>query len=100
MPKKIVTLVFTNADVTPHNTTIICSQSNVYGIACWYGAYFKGNRYTVSCDGRDIPLNQYGEPLRPLETCSRCSGSGMTLRDNGDPGICPECHGDTVMPDR
>jgi len=100
MSDKIVTLVFMNADSTPKNTKIICSQSSVYGIVCWYGSHFSGDRYTVACDGHDIPLNRYGEPLKPLETCSRCSGSGMTLCDNGDPGICPECHGDTVTPGR
>jgi len=50
------------------------------------------------CDGKVGPMKVNGGPLESPETCSRCSGSGMILRDNGDSGICPECHGDTVAP--
>lgn len=31
------------------------------------------------------------------ETCSKCGGSGMTIRDNGEPGLCYECRGNTVV---
>jgi len=98
MSDKIVTLVFMNADSTPKNTKIICSQNSVYDIMCWYGAYCSYDRYTVACDGHDIPMNQNGEPLKPLETCLYCVGTGMVLLDDGEPGICLACHGDTVVP--
>ena len=32
------------------------------------------------------------------EVCPNCSGTGMAINNNGDPGICPKCHGDTVVP--
>lgn len=30
-------------------------------------------------------------------TCDWCGGSGLALGDNGEPGICPDCKGDTVI---
>ena len=98
MSDKIVTLMFTNADVIPKTTKIVCSQSSVHGIMCWYGSHFKGHHYTVFCDGQNIPMNQYGEPLKALPICLYCAGTGMVLLDDGEPGICLACHGDTVAP--
>ena len=31
------------------------------------------------------------------EICERCGGSGHTLDDSGEPGLCKRCHGDTVQ---
>lgn len=32
-----------------------------------------------------------------IMTCPHCSGTGQTLQDNGDPGLCNFCIGDTVI---
>lgn len=32
------------------------------------------------------------------EACPRCSGSWMVVGYGGDPALCPECRGDTVVP--
>lgn len=57
-----VTLVFSNADATPKNTCIICDQQYIAQIMAWYGAYHAGDRYTVTVDGRNIRMDQNGEP--------------------------------------
>jgi len=37
-------------------------------------------------------------PVQSYETCAHCDGSGMALRDDGDPGLCQMCNGDTQIP--
>ena len=38
------------------------------------------------------------EETKPeYEICERCGGSGHTLDDSGEPGLCKRCHGDTVQ---
>ena len=65
-------LVFNNADATPKTEVIECSDASVARIMAWYGAYFSGDRYTVTLDGRNVPMDQNGEPtaatLQPKET--------------------------------
>ena len=58
-----VTLVFSNADATAKNTRIICDQQSIAPIMAWYGAYHAGDRYTVALDGRNIRMDQNGEPI-------------------------------------
>ena len=55
-------LVFNNADATPKTQVIECSAESVAPIMAWYGAYFAGDRYTVALDGRNVPMDQNGEP--------------------------------------
>jgi len=37
-------------------------------------------------------------PAAPVETCSRCGGSGLALNSQGEPDECRECKGNTVVP--
>lgn len=60
----MVRLVFNNADATPKTSVIECSSASVPQIMAWYGAYFAGDRYTVNADGRHIPMDRNGEPIK------------------------------------
>lgn len=60
---EVVRLVFMNADATPKNVAVEVSRASVPHIMAWYGAYFAGDRYTVAIDGRNIQMDQNGEPL-------------------------------------
>ena len=59
----MIDLVFSNADATPKNVKIQCAAESVPHIMAWYGSYFAGDRYTVTQDGRNVPMDQDGEPL-------------------------------------
>ena len=59
-------LVFMNADATPKNVAIDIGRDSVRHVMAWYGAYFAGDRYTVSLDGRNIPIDGNGEPTQEL----------------------------------
>jgi hypothetical protein len=54
-------LVFSNAEATPHNVALDVSEDSVDSILSWYGAYYAGDRYTVTLDGRDVPIDMNGE---------------------------------------
>ena len=64
---KLGRLVFMNADAVPKNTVINCCVDSVPDIMAWYGAFFAGDRYTVAFEGRNIPINQNGEPVGGLK---------------------------------
>jgi len=57
-----VRLVFNNADATPKTTVLDVSAEAVPDIMAWYGAYCAGDRYTATVDGRNVPMDQNGEP--------------------------------------
>ena len=57
---KMRTLVFSNADATPKNVRVECGLDCVGDIMEWYGGYFARDHYTVTLDGRDVPIDQYG----------------------------------------
>ena len=59
-----VRLVFANADATPKTTVLDVSAASVPDIMAWYGAYCSGDRYTVTVDGRNAPMDQNGEPTK------------------------------------
>ena len=59
----MVRLVFNNADATPKTTALDVSAESVPDIMTWYGAYHAGDRYTVTVDGRNVPMDRNGEPL-------------------------------------
>ena len=63
-----VRLVFANADATPKTTVLDVSAASVPDIMAWYGAYCSGDRYTVTVDGRNVPMDQNGEPAHVNET--------------------------------
>ena len=60
---QIVTLVFSNADATPKNVAINLDRGSVPLVMAWYGAYHHGDRYTVTVDGRNVPMDLNGEPI-------------------------------------
>ncbi len=60
------TLVFNNADATPKTAVIRCDTASVPSIMAWYGAYFAGDRYTTTLDGRNVQMDQNGVPTHDL----------------------------------
>ena len=56
-------LVFTNSDAIPKVTTIFCDRASVPGVMAWYGAYYSGDRYSVTFDGNTVNKDQNGEML-------------------------------------
>jgi len=62
MTDPICTLVFSNADATPKNQKLVVHRDAVSIIMAWYGGYYAGDRYTVTVDGRNMPMDQNGEP--------------------------------------
>jgi hypothetical protein len=59
----MVRLVFSNADAKPHNVALDLSLESVPPVMAWYGAYHAGDRYTVTLDGRNVPLGINGEMM-------------------------------------
>ena len=57
----IVTLVFNNADATPKSQVLRVRRDSVARIMAWYGAYYAGDRYTVTVDGRNVRMDPDGE---------------------------------------
>ena len=55
-------LVFSNADATPKNVTIYTTRESIGNIMIWYGSHHEGDRYTVSFDGRNVPMDNWGWP--------------------------------------
>ena len=35
--------------------------------------------------------------MNAYETCTHCNGTGLALNMAGEPDVCPECKGDTVV---
>lgn len=60
-----VRLVFSNADAKPKNVAVDVSGESAPHVMAWYGAYFAGDRYTVTCNGRNVRMDQNGEPIDP-----------------------------------
>jgi len=54
-------LVFSNADSSPKNVYVVCDERSVPHIMAWYGAYFAGDRYTVTYNGHNIRMDLNGE---------------------------------------
>lgn len=57
-------LVFMNADARPKNVSVECTVASIAPIMAWYGSYYAGDRYTVAFNGRNIPLDLNGEPVK------------------------------------
>lgn len=62
MSDNVKALVFSNADATPKNVTIYTTNECIENIMIWYGSHHEGDRYTVSFDGRNIPMDSWGWP--------------------------------------
>lgn len=62
-----VVLVFSNADAKPHNVKIECTLESVPPIMEWYGGHFSGDLYTVTVDGRNIPLDTWGQAVNKIK---------------------------------
>jgi hypothetical protein len=56
-------LIFNNADATPKSTIIECDAASVPNIMAWYGAYYCGDRYTVTWNARNVAMDNNGEPV-------------------------------------
>jgi len=57
-------LVFMNADASPKNVSVECTAASIPQIMAWYGDYYSGDRYTVAFNGRNIPMDINGEPVK------------------------------------
>lgn len=55
-------LVFNNADATPKTVVIRCDIASVTPIMQWYGAFHAGDRYTVTLNARNVPMDINGAP--------------------------------------
>lgn len=58
-----VTLVFNNADATPKSVVLRIHRDSVASVMDWYGAFYAGDRYTVTVDGRNAPMDPNGGKL-------------------------------------
>lgn len=56
-------LKFVNSDATPKTTAIRCDKASVAAIMAWYGAYYAGDRYSVTYNGVKIKKDQNGVPV-------------------------------------
>jgi hypothetical protein len=56
-------LVFSNADAAPKTLAIDIDRASIPAVMAWYGAFHAGDRYTVSVDGRNVPMGINGEPI-------------------------------------
>lgn len=56
-------LVFTNSDARPKVAAMMVAEDAVPQIMAWYGAFYAGDRYRVTFEGRVIAKDQNGEPV-------------------------------------
>ena len=56
----MVTLVFNNADATPKSTVLRINRDSVPHVMDWYGAFYAGDRYAVTMDGRNVRMDING----------------------------------------
>jgi hypothetical protein len=59
---KTVRLVFNNADATPKSNVLDIHFSGVKNVCQWYAAFCAGDRFTVTLNGLDLPLDLNGVP--------------------------------------
>lgn len=59
--KTALELLFTNKDAKPKKTLLMVDAASVAPIMAWYGAYYAGDRYKVSVDGKRVQMDQNGE---------------------------------------
>ena len=54
-------LIFNNAETVPKSIIIECDEASVSHIMAWYGGYYSGDRYTVTWNARNVPMDHNGE---------------------------------------
>lgn len=55
-------LVFNNADAKPKSSVLDIHMDGVFLVCQWYAGFCAGDLYTVTLNGRNIPLDHNGEP--------------------------------------
>lgn len=60
-------LLFVNKDATPKNVLLLVDAASIPAIMAWYGAYFSGDRYKVSVDGKRVQIDQNGELVGAID---------------------------------
>jgi hypothetical protein len=55
-------LVFNNAYGTPKSSVLDIHMDGVFMVCQWYAGFYAGDLYTVTLNGRNIPLDLNGEP--------------------------------------
>ena len=55
-------LVFNNADSVPKSSVLDIHMDGVFMVCQWYAGFYAGDLYTVTLNGRNIPLDHNGEP--------------------------------------
>lgn len=60
--RKTERLVFNNADAKPKSSVLDIHMDGVPLVCQWYAGFFAGDLYTVTLNGRNIPLDHNGEP--------------------------------------
>ena len=60
-------LLFVNKDAKPKKVCLQVDTASIASIMAWYGAYFAGDRYKVSVDGKRVQMDQNGELVGPID---------------------------------
>jgi hypothetical protein len=62
-PNKTAKLVFHNRETKPLSITIETTRDGVPSIMYWYWCCYAGQPYTVTYDGRNVPMEACGVPV-------------------------------------
>ena len=57
-------LVFNNKDATPKSDVLDIHIDGVENVCQWYAAFYAGDIFTVTMNGRNLPLDLNGVPVR------------------------------------
>ena len=74
MSKATERLVFNNADAKPKSHALDIHIDGVKDVCQWYAAFFAGDLFTITLNGRNLPLDLNGEPV---------AGSILSSQRNG-----------------
>jgi len=56
-------LVFNNAEANPKSSVLDVHIDGVHDVCQWYAAFFAGDLFTVTMNGRNLPLDLNGVPV-------------------------------------
>lgn len=65
---------------------------------CWKAQLERANGLEAALASREAPPAATTDNTALVEECWWCEGTGLSLDDAGEPGICHKCKGDTVIP--
>jgi len=65
--QRLKRLVFHNRESRPLNVVVETTAESAPLIMAWYGAYFAGDTYDVTFDGRNVRMDHNGEPTEPIQ---------------------------------